>query len=185
MSEPSASGHIVWHDLLTTNVSKARQFYSALLGWSYEVEHATEFVWKSGEADYPLILHDGEAHGGFIEIEPDQPSRWLAFVAVDDVDDAAARSKILGATIEREPFDIPGVGRSAVVRDAQGATICPFVASHDYPAPTGVFLWDERSRRIRTVRSYFMKSSSHGLPSSPMLEIWDLIPVSRQLMVAP
>ncbi len=143
MAQPSAIGHIVWHDLLTTNVGKARKFYADLLGWDYEVEHATDFVWKSGEADYPLILHEGEAHGGFIEIEPDQQSHWLAFVAVDDVDDAAKRSQKMNGTIERVPFDIPGVGRSAVVGDRQGGLICPFVASHDYPAPTGVFIREE------------------------------------------
>lgn len=141
--QSSKTGHIVWHDLLTTNVSQARQFYAELMGWNYEVEHAADFVWKSGEADYPLILHDGEAHGGFVEIEPDQQSHWLAFVAVDDVDGTAKRSEALGGTIEKPPFDIPGVGRSAVIRDPQGAVICPFVASHNYPAPIGLFIWDE------------------------------------------
>ncbi|MEO0441518.1 MAG: VOC family protein [Pseudomonadota bacterium] len=143
MSEQSSMGHIVWHDLLTTDVGQARQFYGELLGWTYEVEHAEDFVWKPGAADYPLILQGGEAHGGLVAIEPDQQSHWLAFVAVDNVDAAANRSEKLGGTIERTPFVIPGVGRSAVVRDPQGAVICPFVASHSYPAPTGVFLWDE------------------------------------------
>ncbi len=142
MAQPSTTGHVVWHDLLTTNVSAARKFYAELLGWTYEVEHAEQFVWKSGEADYPLILHHGEAHGGFIAIEPDQQSHWLAFVAVDNVDDAADRAEMLGGTIVRAAFDIPGVGRSAVIGDPQGAVICPFVASHNYPAPTGVFMQD-------------------------------------------
>ncbi|WP_108811291.1 VOC family protein [Sphingorhabdus sp. Alg231-15] len=142
MVQPSTTGQVVWHDLLTTNVGAARKFYAELLGWTYEVEHAEKFVWKSGEADYPLILDHGEAHGGFIAIEPDQQSHWLAFVAVDNVDDAAKRCEKLGGTIERTAFDIPGVGRSAVIRDPQGALICPFVASHDYPAPTGLFTWD-------------------------------------------
>ena len=143
MAQPSATSPIVWHDLLTTNVGEARKFYAGLLGWTYEIEHAEDFVWNPGEADYPLILHGGEAHGGFIAIEPDQQSHWLAFVAVDNVDAAASRSEKLGGTVERAPFEIPGVGRSAVVRDPQGALICPFVASHNYPAPTGVFLRDD------------------------------------------
>ncbi len=143
MSQPAATGRVVWHDLLTSDVGKARDFYAKLLGWTYEIEHAAEFVWKSGEADYPLILFNGAAHGGLIEIEPDQRSCWLTYVTVDDVDEATRRSKTLGGTIEKEPFDIPGVGRSVVVRDPQGGLICPFVASHDYPPPQGVFIWDE------------------------------------------
>ena len=142
MSRPAATGHVVWHDLLTTDVDKACDFYAKLLGWTYEVEHATEFVWKSGEGDYPLILSNGAAHGGLIGIEPDQRSCWLTYVTVDDVDETIRRCRTLGGAIEREPFDIPGVGRSAVVRDPQGGLICPFVAGHDYPPPQGVFIWD-------------------------------------------
>ncbi|GAB5482694.1 MAG: VOC family protein [Parasphingorhabdus sp.] len=159
MSRPAATGHVVWHDLLTTDVGKACDFYAKLLGWTYEVEHAAEFVWKPGAGDYPLILSNGAAHGGLIKIEPDQRSCWLTYVTVDDVDETTRRSRKLDGTIEREPFDIPGVGRSAVVRDPQGGLICPFVASHDYPPPQGVFIWDE----LLTTDDYSARAFYGGL----------------------
>ena len=139
----SEVGCIVWHDLLTNEVAKAKRFYTELLGWEYQIEHASEFAWNSGEADYPLILANGEAHGGFVDPGQDIPSHWIAFVMVEDVDAVIVKAKKLGAMIDREPFDVPGVGRIAVIRDPQGAIICPYISTHGFPPPIGTFLWDE------------------------------------------
>ncbi len=136
-------GLVVWHDLMTSDVPKTMHFYAELLGWTYQIEHSSDFVWKSGEGDYPLIFNNGEAHGGFVEIKKDLPSRWVAYVEVKNVDAVTANAKTLGATISRNPFDVPGVGRSAVIRDPQGAIICPFIPAHNLPPPSGTFLWDE------------------------------------------
>lgn len=143
MLTPPQVSPIVWHDLLTKAVATAQHFYAELLSWDYQTEHAANFVWRPGKADYPLILADGMAHGGFVEAESNTQSRWLAYVRVADVDAVTARASSLGATIERAPFDIPGVGRSAVIRDRQGAVICPTVVTHKFPSPSGTFLRDE------------------------------------------
>ncbi len=137
-------GRIIWHDLLTNAVTEARHFYAELLGWKYQIEHASNFAWKPGEAaEYPLIMANGEAHGGFVNSAQNMLSHWIAYVRVEDVDTATAKAKMLGATIDREPFDTLGVGRSAVIRDPQGAIICLHVPTHSFPAPRGTFLWEE------------------------------------------
>ncbi|ASC70614.1 Anthracycline biosynthesis protein DauV [Halomicronema hongdechloris C2206] len=143
MSIKAEVGHVIWHDLLMQDVTKARNFYADLLGWKYQVEYASNFVWKPGEAEYPLILANGEAHGGFVDPGQTTLSRWIAYVMVKDVDAITARAKSLGATIVRGPFDTPGVGRSSVIQDLQGAVICPTFPTHNFPAPSGTFLWDE------------------------------------------
>lgn len=137
------AGCIVWHDLLTNDIAGARHFYAELLGWEYQVEHASDCVWQAGEADYPLIIAHGEAHGGFVEAGQNVSPQWVAYAQVEDVNTIAAQAKALGATIARAPFDVPGVGRSAVLRDPQGATICPHAPTHGFPPPYGTFLWDE------------------------------------------
>ncbi|GJM15204.1 MAG: glyoxalase [Thermodesulfobacteriota bacterium] len=143
MDNKNVVGRFVWHDLMTNDVLRAMDFYSELLGWEYQIEHSSDFVWKPGEGDYPLIIANSEAHGGFIEIDDDIASHWVAYVEVKDVDSVTDNAVKLGATIDRVPFDVPGVGQSAVIRDPQGAVICPFVPSHKLPAPSGTFLWDE------------------------------------------
>jgi len=138
-----SENHIVWHDLMTGDVGKAERFYETLLGWRYNVEHATEFAWGNGEADYPLIVAENMAHGGMIEITADQPAYWLPYFEVGDVKAVTQKAERLGATIERDPFDVPGVGRNAVIRDPQGALFCVHTPSHNFPPPHGVFLWDQ------------------------------------------
>lgn len=142
-NDASLFGRIVWHDLLTHDVDAAKHFYAALLGWDYQIEHATDSAWQPGEADYSLIIADGVAHGGFVDPADSGPSRWLAYVRVPDVDVAATKATALGATIAKAPFDVPGVGRSAVITDFQGAMIAVHVPTHGFPPPEGTFLTDE------------------------------------------
>lgn len=133
-------GQIVWHDLLTPDITVAMDFYAKLLGWEYHIEHAVNCVWHPGEADYPLIMANATAHGGLVEVRPETPSHWLAYVEVADVDAAVAQAQTLGSTIERTPFNIPGVGRSAVIRDPQGAVVCLTISTHHFSPPRGTFL---------------------------------------------
>ena len=51
------------------------------------------------------------------------PEFWMAYIAVDDVDKRVAKAKKAGATIVREPFDVPGVGRIAILKQPGGAGI--------------------------------------------------------------
>lgn len=136
-------GRIVWHDLMTNDVEGAMSFYSELLGWEYQIEHAENSVWKSGEGEYPLIIVGGEAHGGFVDPGGETESHWVAYVTVKDVDAVSNQATVLGGAIEKKPFNVPGVGRSAVIIDPKGAVICPFKQAHSMPSPAGTFLWDE------------------------------------------
>lgn len=163
MSIKTTIGHVVWHDLLTNDVTRAMHFYAELLGWAYQIEHAFNFVWQSGEADYPLILANGKAHGGFVGFGQDVPSHWVAYVMVEDVDAVTAKAKALGATVNQEPFDTPGVGCSAVLRDPQGAVICPHVSTHHFPPPRGTFLWDElMTEDIKTAKRFYSELLGWG-----------------------
>ena len=49
------------------------------------------------------------------------PPCWNGYIAVDDVDGYAARVHKAGGNVHREPEDIPGIGRFAVVADPHGA----------------------------------------------------------------
>lgn len=133
---------IVWHDLLTTDIPAALNFYAELLGWDYQIEHASNFSWTSGEADYPLIMAQGTAHGGMINLGSDHPTGWLGYVGVQDVDIVVQKAVRLGAEVYRAPFDVPGVGRNAVIHDPKGATIGLTTPTHAFPPPQGLFLWD-------------------------------------------
>ncbi|MGH6922119.1 MAG: VOC family protein, partial [Geminicoccaceae bacterium] len=51
------------------------------------------------------------------------PPLWFAYLAVDDVDARVAKATAAGATLLRPIFDVPGVGRIAIVEDPVGAVL--------------------------------------------------------------
>lgn len=113
-------GMFYWNELMTRDAARAKAFYGATLGWSYEAMPMEGGV-------YWVAKIDGEAVGGVFTMQGSEfdglPEHWFAYVAVDDVDARLAGVPKVGGTVIRPPFDIPGVGRIAIVQDATGAVI--------------------------------------------------------------
>ncbi|MEM6615020.1 MAG: VOC family protein [Pseudomonadota bacterium] len=116
-------GHFHWNELMTRDVAGAKAFYSDALGWTY-----SEMPDPDTGSTY-FIAMDGELPvGGMFDITNipgmDQvPASWMAYIAVDDIDARVEKAKAGGATIVREPWDVPGVGRIAMVMQPDGAHI--------------------------------------------------------------
>ena len=104
----------IWHDLMTTDVEAAKAFYGKVVGWTYQDQGP----------DYQVTLTDNHGTGG-IMAQPDHlkgmPPFWSGYIYCADVDATAAKVKSLGGIIKREPFDISGMLRMAVVADPTGA----------------------------------------------------------------
>jgi predicted enzyme related to lactoylglutathione lyase len=49
------------------------------------------------------------------------PPNWFAYLAVDDVDARVEQAKAAGAELMRPIFEVPGVGRIAILKDPSGA----------------------------------------------------------------
>ena len=133
------TGQIVWHDLFTSNRRQAMEFYEAVAGWSYQIEHAPDFVWGGGEKDFILALYGDEAGAGFAETPAGYKNGWIAYIEVPDVDAAVNRVVALGGKTVQEPFEVPGVGRNALVRDPCGALFGLSLSRHGFPVPTRQF----------------------------------------------
>ena len=52
-----------------------------------------------------------------------RPAHWFAYISVDDVDARVAKATAAGAELLRPLFDVPGVGRIAILKDPTGAAI--------------------------------------------------------------
>jgi predicted enzyme related to lactoylglutathione lyase len=115
-----SSGTFYWNELMTRDVEKAKQFYGATLGWTFDAmpnDQGTYWVAKSGDQPVAGILP---------MVGPDydnEPEGWVAYVAVKDLSTALARATSEGGQVVREPFEVPGVGRIAIVADAQGIVL--------------------------------------------------------------
>ncbi len=102
----------------THDKQAAQRFYEQVFGYE------TEPVDMGGAGQYVLLKVNGEPAAGLIEIGPDWgdvPSNWSVVFEVEDCDAAVARVRDRGGSVIREPQDLEGVGRFAVVSDPWGA----------------------------------------------------------------
>jgi uncharacterized protein len=120
MTERRQHGRFSWNELATPDPKAAMAFYAKTLGWSFEEFALPDGAYWVGKAGETLVGGiggmDTAAIGG---AEPN----WFAFIEVDDVDERIAAARRAGATILREPHDVPGVGRIAVLRDPTSAAV--------------------------------------------------------------
>ncbi|MDG2535541.1 VOC family protein [Sphingomonas sp. HITSZ_GF] len=115
----NAHGSWIWYELITADAAKAKAFYDAVCGWNIDAEPAP------GGMDYRMInAADGQA-GGVMQLNADMIAggakpTWLGYLGVDDVDASVAAVVEAGGQVHLPAFDIPGVGRLAMVSDPQG-----------------------------------------------------------------
>ncbi len=109
-------GQFCWNELVAKNVPAAKKFYAGLLGWK------TKAFGKG--IDYTLFMQGKNMAGGMLKCpKPGIPAHWVPYVIVDNVEATLKKAAKLKAKVLMEPFNIPDVGRIAVLRDPQGAVI--------------------------------------------------------------
>ncbi len=129
---PNPVGAFIWYELMTPDTDGAKAFYDALIGWDIS-EGAPEF------AGYRMIgRSDGKFAGGILPLTDEMQQHgarpiWLGYINVADTDAAIASIEQAGGKALMPAFDIPNVGRVAMVADPQGA---PFYVMKPIP-PAG------------------------------------------------
>lgn len=119
----SFHGHFCWNELMAHDVERAKAFYAACIGWTFEPSPMPD------GGTYWLIKMPGRenAVGGIFEMNgphfAGMPEQWVSYVAVDDVDQRLKAAAKAGAQVMREPFDIPMAGRIAILREPGGALV--------------------------------------------------------------
>jgi uncharacterized protein len=104
-------------ELNTTDVPKAKDFYSNLFGWKLE-----DVALPNGT--YTMIdVGEGTAGGIMQHPVPGAPSTWLAYVLVDDIAAATEKARSLGATVVKDVTEIMGAGWLSIIVDPTGATL--------------------------------------------------------------
>jgi predicted enzyme related to lactoylglutathione lyase len=114
-------GTFHWNELNTRDVEKAKKFYAKTIGWTFEgmpMENGTYWVAKAGDK-----MVGGVFDMNSIGLPKEVPEHWMSYLAVDDVDKRLTEAKKAGATVLREPFDVPGTGRIAILKEPGGAAI--------------------------------------------------------------
>jgi predicted enzyme related to lactoylglutathione lyase len=108
-------GTIVWHELAADNWDHAVPFYLAVLGGEAHEEQVDG-------GTFTMLKAAGMYVAGFKEPETeDRSPRWEVYFGTEDADAAVVIAQKGGGTVLREPVDIPGVGRIAMLQDPHGA----------------------------------------------------------------
>ncbi|MEZ4475283.1 MAG: VOC family protein [bacterium] len=116
MTDSNLLGSFVWYDLGTTDVEAAQTFYEAVAGWKL-VPHNDQYMMFAGPrgplGGAMLLSDEAKAMGA--------PPHWLAYIGTPDVDATIAQIRAMDGKVYVPAFDMPNVGRIAVVADSQGA----------------------------------------------------------------
>ena len=115
-----AHGSFIWNELMTPDVERSKAFYAATLGWAVDA-----MAMPTGT--YWIAKVEGKPVAGMMNmtgvVPPGTPPHWFAYIEVDDIDARIASIAAHGGKVARPPFDIPDVGRIAIIADATGAMI--------------------------------------------------------------
>lgn len=116
-----AHGKFVWNELNTRDIEGAKRFLSTTLGWTFE-------SMPISDGNYWIAKKREERIGGLYDMNGDAhckdvPEHWLSYIAVDNVDERYKKALAAGAKEGRAPFDIPNVGRIAILQQPGGAMI--------------------------------------------------------------
>jgi uncharacterized protein len=125
VTDSHPAGNFVWMELSTTDPSAAKHFYSSLFGWQ------TEDMPMGPEMIYTLFRLNGRDIGGAYTMKPEDramgiPPNWLLYIGVDNADSAVAQILEHGGNPMSPAFDVPGVGRMAVIQDPASAVFAIF-----------------------------------------------------------
>ena len=113
-----ATSTFCWNELMTRDLSAAKNFYTKLFGWT------TRDMDMGEQGTYTIFVAGDKDLGGMMKTtKEDIPPNWLSYVAVEDVDAATKKAEQLGAKQCVPPTDIPNAGRFSVITDPTGATI--------------------------------------------------------------
>ena len=117
-------GEFCWTEIITDNMETCKSFYTNVFGWELNQSEATgedfEYLEYNNPGSYPM--------GGIFKMTPEMcggeevpPPHFMNYIAVDNVDETAAKAFELGGKIVTPPADIPNVGRFAMIQDPTGA----------------------------------------------------------------
>jgi predicted enzyme related to lactoylglutathione lyase len=118
---PWSHGQFHWNELRTRDAERAKRFYASTVGWTFAASSTPD-----GHT-YWVAMQDGEPVAGLFPLTSPQfdcvPESWMSFLAVDDVDARVAKAVEAGAELVMPVFDVPDVGRIAMLREPGGAGI--------------------------------------------------------------
>ena len=115
---PMTQGHVGWHQLLAGDPAREFAFYQQLFGWTKD-----RAIDMGPMGAYQTFATGGLPCGGMMKAcaQMGMRPRWTYYITVDDVAEAAERTKVRGGKVVRGPQEVPGGAWVVDALDPQGA----------------------------------------------------------------
>lgn len=144
-----------WVDLGIPDVERARSFYGALFGWTFETG-------PPETGDYTMCMLNGRPVAALMT-NPDEAATsfwWNLYLSSDDVDGTGKRIVDAHGRLVVEPTDVMDAGRMAVAVDPTGAPFGLWEGRAHVGAATvnepGSMVWNElRTPRPELARQFY------------------------------
>jgi uncharacterized protein len=111
----------IWHQIYAPSDQKSIDFYTKAFGWG-----RTDYD-MGPEGSYKMFTNQGTGIAGIISTDNSTdlevkglPPHWSITIGVEDVDETIKACESLGGKVVSGPFDVPDIGRMAVIQDPQG-----------------------------------------------------------------
>lgn len=172
-------GTPIWYELMCKDPLAARRFYMAVVGW--EIDESPP---AGSSMDYRMVSAGDGLVGGVFRLTDEMCQQgaspcWMMYLGVDDVDACVRAITAAGGHLQLPAFDIPDVGRIAMVSDPQGAPFYVMRGASDAhstacaPDSAGHGAWHELhaadgQKAIDFYRAQFGWGLSRGVDMGPM-----------------
>jgi hypothetical protein len=129
---------------MTTDPDAARTFYGKVVGWK-------PVAWDR-DPSYTFWMTGKTPMGGLMALSAEAAAAgarpgWMAYIGTDDIEATVRDVERLGGKVLRPAWEIPSVGKIAILQDPQGAVFAAYspatVPSPKYPVAVGDFSWHE------------------------------------------
>jgi predicted enzyme related to lactoylglutathione lyase len=147
-TEEHLVGKVIFQELVTPDLARAKQFYAGLLGWTFS-------DLEVGEMPYAEAMLGDRSVGGLFQrnlpSSEHRQSAWLTYFSVRDTDATVQTALQHGAKLLFGPRSFPDRGREAVLADPQGAVFAVLASSSGDPpdvlAQPGEWIWSSLMTR--------------------------------------
>ncbi|MEN0064261.1 MAG: VOC family protein [Myxococcota bacterium] len=145
-----------WVDLMTPDPEVARNFYTKVLGWTYQIQPEEYGGYAMCHIEAGTVAGIGKPPAG-----NEMPSVWTVYLATEDIAKTVADWTAKGGQVLTAPFEVPSQGHMAVVSDPTGAVVGLWQPlahrGFDSVGPPGAPCWFEvNTPKSETVRDFFV-----------------------------
>jgi predicted enzyme related to lactoylglutathione lyase len=138
MTDKTARGRFVWHELATPDSAASQAFYSKALGWKTQPQ--------AHDPSYSMFAGPSGPIGGAAALDAGEAS-WTPYIGTTDLEKTLAEVTRRGGTVKKPATAAGTGGQYAIMTDPQGATFGVYASSadpgRDGPPKRGEYSWHE------------------------------------------